>query len=102
MGARTGGIPRREAAAALLRNHRRRREGARGRPGTGSRARRNAFADAEGGEMRPAAVLRHVVRAAALLVPRWRRRDWTREWTAELEAEAGGSGASRSRLVDRS
>jgi len=39
---------------------------------------------------------RHIVRAAAALVPRWRRNEWTREWNAELDAEDGGA------LIDRS
>ena len=30
-------------------------------------------------------VLRHLPRVVSLLVPRWRRRDWLREWNAELE-----------------
>jgi putative ABC transport system permease protein len=46
------------------------------------------------------AFLRQVVRMASLLVPRWRRRDWTREWNAELDADLRERGGST--LVDRS
>src|SRR5262249_52175979 len=78
-----------------------RHEGARRRIRARPRARRVAVADAEDREMSALVFLRHVVRLASLLVPRWRRRDWAREWNAELDADlrqrAGGS-----TLVDRS
>ena len=37
-----------------------------------------------------------LIRIASLLVPRWRRAEWTREWDAELAASAGDSTFDRS------
>jgi len=50
----------------------------------------------------PLTVVRRLLRLISTLVPRWRRRDWTREWEAELEADAREAGANGSALVGRS
>src|SRR5439155_14915164 len=102
MGAPAGGVARRAAPAALLRDHGGRRQGDRRGAGAGARARRPALARAKDREMTSPVFLRHVVRLASLLVPRWRRRDWAREWNAELDADVRENGTNRSTLVDRS
>ena len=48
------------------------------------------------------AIVRRLIRLTSALVPRWRRREWTREWEAELEADAREAGADRSALFGRS
>jgi putative ABC transport system permease protein len=51
--------------------------------------------------MTPLRMALGLVRATARLVPRWRRRDWVREWNAELEHHATG-GDEPARVVARS
>ena len=49
--------------------------------------------------MTSATIVRRLARAASLLVPRWRRREWLREWNAELDVDGASAGAA---FVDRS
>ena len=52
--------------------------------------------------MKPTPLARRAVRVIALLVPRWRRPDWTREWDAELDADSRDPDASGSAARPRS
>jgi putative ABC transport system permease protein len=46
-----------------------------------------------------ASAIQRLIRIAALLVPRWRRAEWTREWNAEIAADASERDST---LLDRS